>query len=372
MHQGSQFHSVSTTAPAAVLNGVPGVPGDVAIRVVDPATEPGWDSRIAHLPGFTLFHGSAWSNVLKDSYGFRARYLVAESQGVPCGLLPLMEVDNWPKGRRGVSLPFTDEARCLAASATVQDRLANALLNEGKRRNWKYVETRGMAQLFGGEQPSLSFYNHRLCLHPDEAQLFAECSGAVRRGVRKASQLGLTVVVSNRVEAVNSFYRLHLKTRRKHGIPPQSFTFFKHLHRRLLECGQGFVTTASVAGQPVAAAVFLTAGNRAVYKFGASDEQFQRLRGNNLVMWESIRWLARNDFVELDLGRTSLANEGLRRFKLGWGAAESRIDYCKYDFAGQRFVTDVDFGSPRYTELFKLLPNMLCRRVGALIYSRIA
>ena len=372
MSIGSQPGTVRTSAPVGDPNKVPAVSGDLVIRVVDPATEPGWHSRIAHLPGFTLYHGSAWSKVLEDSYGFSARHVVAESQGVPCGLLPVMEVDNWPKGRRGISLPFTDEVPLLAANATVSQRVANAVLDEGKKRDWKYIEARGNIQAFAEARPSVSFYNHRLLLHPDEKQLFAESSSAARRGVRKSLHVGLTVAISNSLDAVYSFYRLHLKTRRKHGIPPQSFAFFKHLHRRLLESGHGFVTTASVGKRPVAAAVFLTSGNSAVYKFGASDERFQQMRGNNLVMWESIRWLARNGFVELDLGRTSLANEGLRRFKLGWGAVESRIDYCKYDFAGKRFVTDVDFGSPRYTGFFKLLPNILCRRIGGLIYPRIA
>jgi CelD/BcsL family acetyltransferase involved in cellulose biosynthesis len=367
---GSQF-SVSIVAQA-VLQDVRTVPDDVVIRFVDPATEPGWHSRIAHLPGVTLYHGSAWSKVLGDSYGFNARHAIAESEGVPCGLLPVMEVDNWPKGRRGISLPFTDEAPLLAANATVRQRLANAVLDEGKNRRWKYVEARGSIQAFSGAQPSVSFYNHRLILHPDERQLFAECSSAARRGVRKASHLGLSVAISNSLDAMYSFYRLHLKTRRKHGIPPQSFAFFKHLHRRILECGHGFVTTASVGKRPVAAAVFLTSGNNAVYKFGASDEEFQQSRGNNLAMWESIRWLARNGFVELDFGRTSLDNAGLRRFKLGWGTTESRIDYCKYDFAAQRFISDVDLASRRYSQVFRLLPNSLCRRLGALVYSRSA
>lgn len=360
---------MSTIAP--VTNDIRSVPGDVSIRFVDPVAEPKWDSQIARLPGRTLFHCSEWSKVLKESYGFRAQYLVAESQGGVRGLLPLMEVDNWPKGRRGISLPFTDEAHCLAADATVQDRLANKLLDEGKRRNWRYVETRG-PKLFAGAQPSLSFYTHRLPLHSEEARLFAECSSATRRGVRKAKRVGLTVTISNSLDSVRCFYRLHLKTRRKHGVPPQSFVFFKNLHRSLMERGLGFVATASVAGRDIAAAVFLTRDNNAVYKFGASDDRFQHLRGNNLVMWEAIRWLARNGFVELDLGRTSLGNEGLRRFKLSWGTSESRVDYCKYDFAGKRFVTDVDFASPRYSTALKLVPNILCRRLGALIYSRIA
>ena len=73
-------------------------------------------------------------------------------------------------------------------------------------------------------------------------------------------------------------------------------------------------------------------GGRAIYKYGASDETFQDLRGGNLVMWAAIKNFVRAGGAKhLDLGRTSLGNEGLRKFKLGWGAREEKIEYVKYD-----------------------------------------
>ena len=59
-------------------------------------------------------------------------------------------------------------------------------------------------------------------------------------------------------------------------------------------------------------------------------------------MWEAIKRYAENGFSRLHLGRTSLANEGLRRFKLGLGAREEKIEYYKYDFRKESFVSDVD------------------------------
>jgi hypothetical protein len=59
-------------------------------------------------------------------------------------------------------------------------------------------------------------------------------------------------------------------------------------------------------------------------------------------LWECIKRFADKGFDTLDLGRTSLANEGLGRFKLGFGAREERIEYYKYDFVKQTFVTEID------------------------------
>ena len=104
----------------------------------------------------------------------------------------------------------------------------------------------------------------------------------------------------------------------------------------------------------MAAAVFLHQGRQALYKFGASDYGFQHLRPNNLVMWEGIRQCAARGCGRLHFGRTSLANEGLRRFKLGFGAREEEIKYCKYDFRAGRFVTDVDRAEGWFNRVFRL------------------
>ena len=50
---------------------------------------------------------------------------------------------------------------------------------------------------------------------------------------------------------------------------------------------------------------------------------FQNLRPNNLVMWEGIKSLMQRGADTLHLGRTSMENEGLRRFKLSRGIFDS-------------------------------------------------
>ena len=171
--------------------------------------------------------------------------------------------------------------------------------------------------------------------HPGAAgpeNLFARFDSSVRRAIRKAEKCGLEIGISNSLEAVREYYSLHCKTRRHHGLPPQPFTFFLNIHRHVLSQNMGMIVSAKHQQRPVASAVFFHTGAEAIYKFGASDPAFQELRANNLVMWEAIQWCVRNGKKILDFGRTSLANEGLRRYKLGWAAEERRIDYYRFDF----------------------------------------
>ena len=194
----------------------------------------------------------------------------------------------------------------------------------------------------------------------------------MRRAIRKAEKSGVTVTVSQGLEAIKVFYLLQCKTRRKHGLPPQPFAFFQNIFQQILSKNLGMIAIASFQQRPVAASVYFQLGARAVYKYGASDKAFQHLRGANLVMWEAIKWHARHGAKTLHLGRTSIKNEGLRRFKLGWGAGEHKIEYVKYNLRESRFVTETDESTGWYNRTFNVLPMGLSRLIGAVLYRHYA
>ncbi|MBU6411568.1 MAG: GNAT family N-acetyltransferase, partial [Verrucomicrobia bacterium] len=301
------------------------------LQPVNPLDFPNWDALIQAHPGFSIFHSAAWAKVLSATYGFVPAYLLSRGGGSAPALLPLMETQSWLRGLRGISLPFTDDCPPLYSSPAAGRELVENAFALGRERRWKFVEIRGGHELIPGAPASLSFYGHRISLEGGEASLFDRLDGSVRRAIRKAEKSGVTVSVSEGLEAVKTFYQLQCKTRKKHGLPPQPFRFFKNIWEHLLSNHMGVVVVAGFNGRPVAASVYFKAGRQSVYKYGASDEAFQHWRGANLVMWTAMKHLAAAGATTLNLGRTSLANEGLRRFKLGWGAREFVINYMKYD-----------------------------------------
>jgi lipid II:glycine glycyltransferase (peptidoglycan interpeptide bridge formation enzyme) len=204
------------------------------------------------------------------------------------------------------------------------------------------------------------------------AQLFANCDSSTRRAVRKAEQSGVQIEFSRSLEAVRTFYGLLKKTRQRHGAPPQPFRFFLKLHQHALIPSHGWVVIARSSGIPVAGAVFLHTKQDAIYKYGASDERYQNLRANNLVMWRAIEWYAQNNFNSLDFGRTSLGNDGLRRFKLGWGTAERMVNYFQYNFRTKRFDVSHDEAAGWHTHIFRHLPRWTSQLIGTVLYKHTA
>lgn len=342
-------------------------------QAVNPLHDAQWDSKLAaSFPNASPFLQSAWARVLSSTYGYDPHYLVAESDGRLQRILPLIEVRSWLTGARGVSLPFTDTCAALGTSEEDLPSLYAELFAVARRRHWKYVELRGTPPLDRQATPSVSFHGHHLGLQPDPAALFSRFDSAVRRAIRKAEHEGVTVDFATSLDAVRIFYRLLGKTRARHGLPPQPWSFFANIHRHILAPGGGTVVIARLRQIPVAAAVFFHRGAQVLYKFSASDEAFQHVRGNNLVIWRAIEHYAHQQYTALDFGRTSLTNDGLRRFKLSWHSEERPIHYFRYDVqTGAILPTPDQASAGLHTRVFRSLPQSLTRLIGAALYKHL-
>jgi len=358
---------MATVAPIAAPGG-----GGFDLQTVDPLSVAGWDAMIAAHPEATFFHGAAWAKTLANAYGFNCRYIAMLERGRLCALLPIMEACSWLRGKRGVSLPFTDECPALVAENGMAEPLFDFAMQQGKLRGWKYLELRGGQELLPGVPESVSFCTHVLRLGSSAAELFETFDSSVRRAIRKAERSGVTVECRTDLDAVRAYYRLHCRTRTKHGAPPQPFGFFRSLWESALQKGHGFIALAMHRQRAVAGAVFLQLGRKAIYKFSASDERCQELRGPNLVIWQAVKKLVDEGAIELNFGKTSLSNEGLRRFKRYWNADERIVRYTRYCFESQKFVKMADLAAGTQARVFALLPVFLSRWIGRAVYAHMS
>lgn len=350
-----------TSAPASTL------------QTCNPLDDASWDRRIADAEGATLFHSTAWARVLVDTYGYTPCYVHAGGNERSPIHLPMMEVNSWLTGRRGISLPFTDECDALGTTAASFRGFFQEVCALIAPRRWSYFELRGHGDIGPEFTPSVSYFGHTLTLQRDVAVLFDNCESSVRRAVRKAESEGVEVKFSRDLPAIHAFYELLCRTRARHGLPPQPRRFFENIQRHILAPGSGVVAIARKGSLAIAGAVFFQFKDKVLYKFGASDERHQHLRGNNLVMWRAIERFAGEGFTQLDFGRTSLPNAGLRRFKLSWGTKERPINYLRYDPRRRSLVTSADEATGGWkTALFRRLPTGISRMIGTAAYRHIA
>lgn len=339
------------------------------ITIINPLDFPGWDDLVLTNKTCSFFHSSSWARVLHESYQYKPLYFTIIKDKKILVLIPCMEVKSMLTGKRGVSLPFSDYSEPLISEGYSSKNIFNYLVKYGKDNGWKSLEIRGGNISFSDLHPSSSYYGHTLVLSKYDDKIFSTFRNSTKRNIKKATKEGVTIGRHQSLEAIKEFYRLNCMTRKEHGLPPQPFYFFRKIFEHIISQNKGFVVLATYKDINIAGAVFFHFGDKAIYKYGASDKNHQHLRANNLVMWEAIKWYAQNGFNSFCFGRTELENEGLLQFKRGWGIEERKVNYYKYDITKNAFVSKSESTSPTSTRLFHNMPISLLKMTGSVIYK---
>ena len=343
------------------------------IEIVSPYDIENWDQIILDFPNYSIFHSSSWLKVLAESYGYIPLALIVKQEEKIEMILPLFEVKSFLTRKRGVSLPFTDFCDPLSNNDNLLEKGLLFLSEYGRNMGWKYYEIRIQNLNIAGSAVSESFLTHDLDLKPDEELIRASFRSSTNRNINSAVKAGVKVQIYNTYEALEPFYLLHCQTRKKHGLPPQPFIFFKNLFKNIIEKDNGIIILASYNSKVIAGGIFLNFAKTAIYKYGASDTRYQYLRANNLIFWEAIKALKGKGCTVLNFGKTNPGNKGLMQFKNGWGVEENKINYFKYNFKQEQFIeSKMTLETGFQNVVFRKMPVSLLRFLGSILYKHTA
>lgn len=334
---------------------------------------PDWTNFVTGHSGAVLFHHPQWARLLADSYRYETFALtLADRSGQIYAGLPVVEISGPLRRKRWVSLPFTDSCSPLVTDgvhATFAFELDRLRAGSGVSA----LEVRALLApgVFDAEVGTI----HRLDLTPGLDDVYKGFSRSrVRPEIKRAAREGVTIREAKQPsDLTETFYNLHVATRRRQGVPVQPRRFFDLLWHRLLEPGLGFALIADLGGRAVAAAVFLAWNRTVIYKYAASDESSRWARPNHLLLWEAIRRSHETGAHTLDFGRSDAANDGLRRFKSGWGAHEEPLAYSTFanDAPAPRAYSSRRL-QRLLQETIRRSPPWVCRTIGAAAYRYVA
>jgi len=344
-----------------------------SLELFNPSVIPGWNYIVLQNDDYSIFHSKEWSQLLATTYGYKPSFIGSFENSRLIFLLALMDIKSIFTGQRFVSMPFSDYCEPFGNSEILSDFLSNSETHN-KYIGYKYIELRG-GESFLSNQPVYSYgYVHKINLSKSEEELYLALRDSIKRNIKKAAREGVNVRIARNIESVNDFYKLNLSTRKKHGLPPQPLKFFKHLENFLIKNGLCEIIEARYKDRVIASSIFLLFGKKVLYKYGASDYEFQNLRPNDLLFWEAIKHYSELGYSEFSFGRTNSKNETLRKFKLGWGVQEHSSSYFRYNLRSKQFISSdkVSFDSPGETgihnQIFKYSPKSLLKLLGTVTY----
>lgn len=155
---------------------------------LNPTIDSRWDKFALGHPEGTVYHHSAWQQVLSETYGYNPLYLgITSSDGSQIsGILPLMFVNSFLTGRRVVSLPFTTYCNPLMPEVLLEEAMHFAF----KRfPGVRYVELKLLESehgAFGRLGVASTFVSQVLSLDADIDKLFLSFHpSSVRHRVRR-------------------------------------------------------------------------------------------------------------------------------------------------------------------------------------------
>ena len=279
-----------------------------------------------------------------------------------------MEVKRFGR-RRWLALPYTDYCPPLSAAGEVTSAFVQEL---DRARLEAGVSELAVRAGIPGDEPVVTrrSVSHLLDLEPGRDAVFKGLRSSHRNYVRKAEREGAVTFrwAEARGDVSGAFYQLHLDTRRRLGKPVQKKRFFELFWEHVVEPGLGQVALASVDGQPVAGAVFLTWNRVTVYLYGASAAAFWRLQPNSVVFWRAIEAACERGDRLFDFGRSNMDNEGLRSFKRGWGAAEQPLVYSSLGGAEGEETSEEGRVQRVAEAMIRRSPAPVARKLGELLY----
>ena len=346
--------------------------GVVKVYSVDPIQDPRWAEFIDRHPSASVFHSTAWLKAIQRTYGYSSVAYTTSSPLEPLSNgVVFCQVQSWLTGRRLVSLPFSDHCEPLLDTPEAAESIAQRLRSEFEAGKWKYLELRPIYQTWRPERMTdeASFYLHELDLRPSEDELFRNThKSCIQAQIRRAQRTAMQYECGNSEELRDAFYRLMVRTRRRHRLPPQPMSWFENLAAELGERLQ--IRLASTGGTQVASILTLQHGTTVVYKYGCSDERFNNLGATPFLFWKTIIEAKQAGMERIDFGRSDVENCGLIHFKSRWGTRCSQISYLRWSRnPGKQRVKRRSDGVLK--DLFSIMPDALLKASGRILYRHI-
>lgn len=355
---------------------------------VSEATADRWNDFVAQWPHFELMQSSKWGT-FKEALGWKAirvgveqdGQLVAGAQMLIKPLLSrLASVAYIP---RGPLLNWEDEAVAWtllsALHASAQKHRAILLRIEPA-----ITYSSAMKQRLGsyGFLPS-RITNQPQCsmmidLTPGTDAILANMRKVTRYNIRYSARRGIEVREAN-ADDLDTFYRLLQFTAERAGFPIRSHEYYRQEWNALAPAGYLKLFLAVYEGRVLAARMPVVFGNKAATFHSCSSNANRRLKPNELLMWESLKWAKSQGCTKYDVW--GIPNEigdhlymgkplpkeqkgglwGVYEFKRGFGGevvyfvGAYDYVYCPLVYRAMKAVTSRLFSLEKLAELGDLL-----------------
>ena len=329
-----------------------------------------WDRFVLDNMNSSFFHLSDWKDIVEQSFGHKAHYIMAFQEGKLSGILPLSEVKSRLFGNALVSVPFGVYGGICSLNLKTELALLNSAAILGKLMGVDYVELRNenVPSFMGNSSTVLPewktkdlYVTFKKELLSDVEDNFQAIPRKQRRMIRQGIKAGLISKIGHQ-EHLKDFYDIYARSVRDLGTPVFPFKYFVNLMDTF---PQTFILSVWKGNKMVAGVMTFIFKDRLMPYYGGALKNYYQYAVNDFMYWELMKYGCDNKFRVFDFGR-SKKGTGAYEFKRHWGFEPKALPYS-YRLINRKQMPNVSPANPKYSaviNIWKKMPLFLANWIG--------
>ena len=334
--------------------------GPLSVRSLQPADARRWDDFVLACPEATFFHRAGWQQVIERAFGHRTHFLLAESNGVIEGVLPLAEVKSLLFGHSLSSLPFCVYGGVAAHTERARQALDAAAVALAEKLRVGHLEYRTLVATHTDWATKDLYVTFRKTLDPDPEKNLNAIPRKQRAMVRKGIKAGLLAEVDS---DSSRFFRAYSDSVHRLGTPVFSRRYFDILREVFAQDSE--IVSITRDGELVASVLSFFFRDEVLPYYGGGTRLAREVAGNDFMYWEVMRRACERGLRVFDYGRSKLGT-GAYDFKKNWGFEPQPLQY-QYHLVKSASVPDHNPLNPKYRlfiAMWQRLPLALANAIG--------
>ncbi len=336
----------------------------VSVRNYAAQDQQNWDRYVDTHQDGSFFHLTGWIKVISQSFGHKARYLLAEdSQGEIKGVLPLVEQKSVLFGHSLISTPFCVYGGAIADDDEIRLALEQAAYDLGVKLGVDFVELRDRQS-----RPSSDHWhqhsNHSTFfseLPEDPEQILTSVKRKQRAVIRHSQKNNLSW---SNDDDVAQCYDLYAESVRNLGTPVFSKKLFKTLLEVFPETSETLIIRDD-EGKPVSSVLSFYYKDEVLPYYGGGNHSARGLKSNDFMYFQLMHLAHQKGKSRFDFGRSKI-DSGAYKYKKNWGMTEERLNY-KIALIKAKELPNLSPNNPKYRLLidtWKKLPLPMSKAIG--------
>lgn len=329
-----------------------------------------WDAFVDRFDDATLYHHSAWYDVLADTYGHEKRLLAAfDGDDAIVGVLPMMLVKLPVLGAKLIACPYQASAGPpLANDEDVFMALLERAVAMGREEGAKFVEIRGPAEdaritRAGFEERHGGTVDSVIAIHEVTRSTIHR---GHRQDLNRVNRLGIEVREATSLAEWRAFYEMFELLQREFAAIGLGWAIFENLFHRLPSKAK--VRLARLDGEVIAGA-FLLCHHKTIFSKQAVvlPEHVRTGIGKGLV-WSTMEWGKSAGYDHLNLGISLRSQEPVMKFKEGFNARARPLSSYVYALGAKPpSYEDLYEGYGTLKKMWQKMPLPATKLAGAML-----